>query len=206
MRTAVLFVQNAFHKTLEKGREHNKKWDAVYMAFTTLASAIEVRDETDQINLYSVATQLLESLLQEKTDPVNSLDVFCIRCDSILHGKHPDLIKASLILAVIVIAIASVLTVASLSLGFGILMGFWVTPMAFLSACLAAETTALITVATSLTLGVGAGMLSGILFFKQSPAEKSVHDLVDAVKESCLIDSSLKFDDNAPKDEQNNIN
>ncbi len=177
-----MYCNNKFKIALQA--THKEK--AIYMAFNALEMEIKKLDYMIQLNLYSAATQYLESLIQDPNDSINPLEVFVLRCNSIIDDKHDTIKKTGLALAVIAISLSVVMTGAALGIGIGMLLNLWQTPLMFLASLYAAETASLIVASSSAAAGFGAGLLSQFLFFKEPKIKGALDNCVEAIKESHL--------------------
>jgi hypothetical protein len=186
MSAALMYCNNRFKKALRT----THKTRVIFDAFTALEQEIKKLDSEAQINLYSVATQFLESLVQDPDDSINPLDVFILRCNSIVGDPHESITKIGLALGVIVISVATVMAGAALGIGIGMMMGLWQTPLLFMAALLAAESSSLVVASASVTSGVGAGLISQFLFFKEPKIKSALNNCVEAIKQSNLSDVS----------------
>ncbi|EHL30525.1 hypothetical protein [Legionella drancourtii] len=182
MNAALMYCDNKFKKALTT--IHKNK--AIYEAFEALEMEIKKMDYLTQLNLYSATTQFLESLIHDSNDSINPLEVFVLRCNSIVDDKHDSLKKIGLALGVIAISIAVVMTGAALGIGIGMMLSMWQTPLMFMTALFAAETAPLIVASSSIAQGIGAGLLSQFLFFKEPKIKKALDNCVDAIKQSHL--------------------
>ena len=163
MNSALMYCNSRFNKALSQIETRK----AIYAAFESLEMEIKKLNYMDQINLYSVAEQFLQSLLNDVHDSINPMEVFILRYECIVNVKNETIKKIGLALGVLAIALSVVVFGGSIGLGIGILMGLWQTLVAFMTCLLAAEMPALIVVSTSAALGVAAGFVSGFMFFKE---------------------------------------
>lgn len=184
MSATLTYCNNKFKKALRT----THKTRVIFDAFTVLEQEIKKLDSETQINLYSVATQFLESLMQDPEDSINPLDVFILRCNSIVGDPHETLTKIGLALGVIVISVATVVTGAALGIGIGMIMGLWQTPLVFMAALLAAESSPLMVASASVASGIGASLISQFLFFKEPKIKSALNTCVEAIKQSNLSD------------------
>jgi hypothetical protein len=182
MSAALMYCNNKFKKALQT--THKNK--AIYEAFNALEMEIKKLDYMVQLNLYSAATQYLESIIQDPNDSINPLEVFVLRCNSIIDDKHDTIKKIGLALAVIAISLSVVMTGAALGIGIGILLSLWQTPLMFMTSLFAAETASLIVASSSAVAGFGAGLLSQFLFFKEPEIKGALDNCVEAIKQSHL--------------------
>lgn len=194
MSAALMYCNNKFKKALQT--THKDK--AIYRAFNALEQEIKKLDYMVQLNLYSAATQYLESLIQDPNDSINPLEVFVLRCNSIVDDKHGTIKKIGLALAVIAVSLSVVMTGASLGIGIGILLSLWQTPLMFMTSLFAAETASLIVASSSGVMGFGAGLLSQFLFFKEPKIKGALDNCVEAIKQSQL--STIPFEEGLEDD------
>ncbi|MFT4059290.1 MAG: hypothetical protein QM652_07060 [Legionella sp.] len=191
MSAALSYCQKEFRKSLNNARGKT----TIYDAFEMLEKEIKKLDDMTQLHLYSATTQFLDSLIQEPDDPINPLEVFTLRCQSIL-GEEYEAVKAiGLALAVIAISVAVIATGAALGLGVGVLLGLWQTPLMFLASLMAAEAPALGIAAASSSLGVTVGVFSGWMFFKELSAKTVLNRCIETVKESYLSESEVTINE-----------
>lgn len=186
-KSALAYCQKKYVKSLnglsgKKGKQINE-------SFLVLEQEIKKLDHITQINLYSITTQLLESLINEPHDAINPIDVFNLRCQSILGAKYNTSYYIALGLALIGIACAAIVTGGAIGIGIGILAGLWQTPLICLASLMAFEMPALGVAALSVSLGVGVGVASGFLFFKEPKIVTAKNDCIELVKESYLDDN-----------------
>lgn len=179
---AKMYCHKKFRKSLD-GVVGKKE---VYQSFEALEKEIQKLDLVTQINLYSAVTQFLDSLIQEPTDSINPLEVFNLRCNSILGSKYNANYKIVLGLAVIALSIATVITGGALGIGIGVLYGLWQTPLMFMTSLFAAEAAAVGVAAFSATVGIGVGGLTSYLFFKEPKIKTHLTACIETVKESYL--------------------
>lgn len=167
----------------------NKKLEkTIHDSFASLEREIKNLSYIDQINLYSIAVQLLDSLVHQPNNAVNALEVFNLRCQSII-GTENDLLKTICLgLAALVITIAVLSVSLSIGVGLGMLMGFWQLPSAFVALLATLETSAVVTTATSVGVGLAVSGVITFGIFKPSKITSAVNDCVEAVKESYLSD------------------
>lgn len=181
MNSALMYCHNEFNKAHETIRKNK----AVFEAFEMLGKEIMSLDYIDQINLYSVTTQFLQSLLR-KGDAINPLDVFVLCSYSIVDGKNSRLKTVVMALGIIAISLAVVVLGLSIGFGVGVLLGLWQTPMMFMASLLSTEATPVIVASASITAGIGAGFLSRHLFFREPGIKVALNNCVEAVKQSHL--------------------
>jgi hypothetical protein len=121
MSAALMYCNNKFRKALQITHKNM----VIYKAFNALESEIKKLDYMVQLNLYSAATQYLESLVQDPNDPINPLEVFVLQCNSIVDDKHETIKKIGLALGVIAISISVVMIGVVLGIGIGMLLSLW---------------------------------------------------------------------------------
>ncbi|WP_058532930.1 hypothetical protein [Legionella saoudiensis] len=187
-KSALAYCQKKYLKSLnglnvKKGKQINE-------SFKLLDQEIKNLDPITQINLYSAATQLLDSLINEPNDSINPLDVFHIRCKSILGHKFNASYQLVLGIAVVGIACATLLTGGALCLGLGILSGLWQTPFAFMASLLAFELPAFAATALTSSISLGVAFAAGYSFFKEPTVVTAMNRCVEVIKESYLYDNS----------------
>nr|HAT8715181.1 hypothetical protein [Legionella jordanis] len=185
-KSALTYCQKKYVKSLsglsgKKGKQINE-------SFLVLEQEIKKLDPITQINLYSITTQMIESLINDPHDAINPIDVFNLRCQSILGAKYNTSYYITLGLALIGIACAVLVTGGAIGIGIGILVGLWQTPLICLASLMAFEMPALGVAALSISLGVGVGVASGFLFFKEPKIVTAKNDCIELVKESYLKD------------------
>lgn len=188
MTAALRHCQHQFRQS----HASTKKNQGIYEAFEALEADIAKLSDIEQINLYSASTQFLDSLLK-KQELVNTLEVFTLRCNSII-ASNESARKIGLSLAVLLIAIASFVLLTSIGIGISVLMGVWSAPMMFIAAFLAAETSPVLMVGASAALGIGAGVLAIWGLFRERAIEKSLYNCVEAVKEHHLAANEEFFE------------
>lgn len=181
MTTALMYCQNEFNTAHDQTRKNK----AIFEAFETLKKEIVLLDYIDQISLYSVTTQFLQSLLQTD-DVINPLDVFVLNSNTIVDGKNPTLKTVALVLGILAISLAVVTLGLSIGFGVGLLLGLWQTPMLFMASMLAAEVTPVIVASISSATGIAAGLISRFLFFREPGIKGALNNCVEAVKQSHL--------------------
>lgn len=187
-KSALAYCQKKYVKSLNG--LNGKKGKQINESFLVLEQEIKKLDPIVQINLYSVTTQLLDSLLNESHDSINPLDVFNLRCQSILGAKYNTSYYIVQGLSLIAIACAAFVTGGALGIGIGILSGLWQTPLVYMASLIALELPAFGVAALSASLGVGAGIASGFLFFKEPRIVTAINNCIELVKESYLEDNS----------------
>ncbi|MGC1183154.1 hypothetical protein [Legionella sp.] len=189
MSAALSYCQKKYKKSWNNAS--NKK--TIYDAFERLETEIKKLDEMIQVHLYSAMTQFLDSLIQEPDDPINPLEVFSLRCQSILGYDHESLNKIGLALGVIALSLAVLTTGAALGFGIGVALCLWQTPLMFMTCLLAAEVPAVAVAAASVSAGVGTGILSGWLFFKEPRVKTALSHCIETVKERHLSDKETEI-------------
>lgn len=152
-------------------------------------------DNETQVNLLSVATQFLESLIDDPQDAINPLDVFVLRCNSIVGDSHKPLNTIGLAIGAVVIALAVVASTMALGIGIGMVINLWETPLLFMAALMAAESAPLLVASTSGIAGIGAGLISHYLFFKEPKIKTALNQCVEAVKQSNLTQELIAEND-----------
>jgi hypothetical protein len=181
MNAALMYCNKKFIKSLE----HTRKNKLIYEAFNRLETEIKKLNYIDQINLYSATTQYLDSL-NDENDSINPMEVFIIRCNSIVPMEEETLKTIGLILGVIALSLSVVILGAAIGIGIGMMLGLWQTSLIFMTSLLAAETAPLIVATASVTSGIGMGLTSGFLFFKEPGVKKALNNCIEAVKQSHL--------------------
>ncbi len=187
MSTALMYCNNQFKKALKTAENQ----ELIFKSFVALEQEIKRLDEKTQLNLYSSATQFLESMINDPQDSINPLEVFKRRCDSLVGDEHEVAKKMGLALGVVVIALSLVATGVAAGIGIGLLVGFWESALAFLTSLYALQTASLVVAASSITLGLGGGIISGCSFFKEPKIRIALEECVEAVKQSHLSEISL---------------
>lgn len=182
MKAALMYCDNNFKKALQT--THKNK--AIYKAFNELEMEIKKLDYMVQLNLYSATTQLLDSLINEPNDSINSLDVFVLRCSFIVDDKHETIKKFGLGIAVIAIYLSVAMSGAAVGIGIGMLLSLWQSPLMFMTSLFAAETASIVVASSSVVAGLGAGLLSQYAFFKEPKIKESLDNCVEAIKKSHL--------------------
>lgn len=183
-----MYCNNKYNKAL-KAMYKNK---SIYDEFEMLETEIKKLDYITQLNLYSATTQFLESIIQDPNDSINPLEVFILRCNSIVSDPNETIKKIGLALGVIAISISVVVVGAALGVGIGMLLGLWQTPLLFMASLFAAETAPLIVASSSVTAGLGAGLLSQYLFFREPKIQRALGACVDVIKRSHLSNVQLE--------------
>ncbi|MDP3268075.1 MAG: hypothetical protein Q8M40_03415 [Legionella sp.] len=182
MSTALMYCNNQFKKALKTAENQ----ELIFKSFAALEQEIKRLDEKTQLNLYSSATQFLESMINDPQDSINPLEVFRRRCESLVGDEHEVAKKVGLALGVVVIALSLMATGVAAGLGIGLLVGFWESAFAFLASLYALQTASLSVAASSLTLGLGGGIISACSFFKEPKIKSALENCVEAVKQSHL--------------------
>lgn len=200
MTAALMYCNNEFQKTLELTRKRK----IIHEAFEAFALEIKNLDEMERIHLYSIATQLLEKQLKGEGDLVNALEVFVLRCDSIID-KNGVATQLGLVLGMLVLSIAVFALCAASGIGLGILLGLWETVELFMASLMVTETAALIVASVSSVAGLGTGFLSGFCFFGEPGITKAVSGCVEAVKQNHLFEDT-KDTQNDKETNMNSIN
>lgn len=178
MTAMLMHCHQEFRQLLNETTKH----ELVFDAFSALEESIMTLDVIDQLEWYSAATQVLISLVKNRCDPLNPLDVFKARANFILYGKNPTSRAFGLGLAVVVIGLGTLLLAAAAGLGIGVLLGLWATPVGFIASLLALQTAPLIIAAVSPVIATGVATVSGLLFFKKPAIERAFEDCVEAIK------------------------
>lgn len=183
---ALQYKKNLSNKHLEK---------TIYGSFVKLEEEIKNLNYIDQINLYSIASQLLDSLVKQPNNAINALEVFNLRCQTVVGNENSLLNTICLGLGALVITIA-VLTVSMvIGIGIGMLMGLWQFSSAFLASLVALETPAVVATATSVGLGLAVSGALTYSFFQPSKITSAVNNCVEAVKESYLSEFTCYGED-----------
>lgn len=182
MSAALMYCNKKFRKALNATQETK----GIFDAFNVLEMEINQLDPLVQINVYSAATQFLESLIQDPNDTINPLDVFDLRCRTILESQYNTSYYLVLGLATIGIACATLALGGALGIGIGILSGLWQTPLLYMASLFACELPALGVAALSSSLGVGAGIISGYSFFKEPKIVTAKNHCIDVIKKNYL--------------------
>lgn len=196
MSAALMYCNNKYKKALNTINKNK----SIYDAFEVLETEIKKLDYISQLNLYSAATQFLESIVQEPNDSINPLEVFILRCNSIVSDPNETIKKIGLALGVIAISISMVVAGIALGVGIGMLLGSWQTTSMFMASLLAAETAPLIVASSSVASGVAVGFVSQYLFFKEPKIRRALDTCVDEIKRSHL--SKMSFVER--RDEESN--
>lgn len=178
MTAMLMHCHNEFRQLLNETAKH----ELVFDAFSALEESIMTLDVIDQLEWYSAATQVLTSLVKNRCDPLNPLDVFEARANFILYGKNPTSRAFGLGLAVVVIGLGTLLLAAAAGLGIGVLLGLWATPVGFIASLLALQTAPVVIAAVSPVIALGVATVSGILFFKKPAVEHAFDVCVEAIK------------------------
>lgn len=195
MNVALKYCNNKFIYSLNQIKETK----AIYAAFEALAKEIKKLNTIDQLNMYSVTTQFLDSL-KNKNDSLNPLEVFILRSNSIVDVENETLKTIGLALGIIAISLSVVILSATIGMGIGILLGAWQTSLAFMTALLAVETVPLIVASASVASGIGVGLVSGSSFFKESKVKTALNTCVEAIKQSHLPESHPSEENNTTHD------
>ena len=199
MNAALMYCTNEFQKAL--GQTQRTK--TIHDAFEVLAEEIKKLDYITQINMYSVTTQFLESLLKKETDVINPLDVFMLRLNAIIDEKNSTTKKVVLALGVIAIALSVVILGGAIGFGVGMLLGLWQTPLMFMASLLSAELAPLVTAAASALAGAVSGLASRFLFFREPGVKKAFNHCVDVIKQSHLAALPLSVNEDSMTDNVN---
>lgn len=162
---------------------------AIHDAFTALEEEIKKLRPIDQINLYSVASQFLGNLLCEPNNTINALEVFYLRCQSIVGTEHETLKAICLGLAAVAISLAVLGSCVASGVGIGMLMGIWQFPTAYLTSLLALETPALVVASASAGIAMLVGGGVGFSFFQPAKVNTAINRCIEVVKESHLTES-----------------
>ncbi|MFJ1269984.1 hypothetical protein ACD661_15605 [Legionella lytica] len=194
MSAALMYCNKKFRKALNATHERKD----IYEAFNLLEMEIKQLDHLVQINLYSAATQFIESLIQDPEDTINPLDVFDLRCRTILDSQYNTSYYIVLGLAAIGIACTTLAVGAGLGIGIGILSGLWQTPLIYMTSLMAAELPALGVAALSTTLGMGSGLISGYSFFKEPGVITAKNRCIDVMNTSYLAEPVHEVEQEEP--------
>lgn len=179
-----MYCNKKFRKALNATHERKD----IYEAFNLLEMEIKQLDHLVQINLYSAATQFIESLIQDPEDTINPLDVFDLRCRTILDSQYNTSYYIVLGLAAISIACAAVAVGAALGIGIGVLSGLWQTPLIYMTSLMVGELPALGVAALSTTLGIGTGLISSYSFFKEPGVLTAKNRCIDVMNTNYLAE------------------
>lgn len=173
----------------------------IYKAFEVLEIEIQKLDELTQIHLYAAASDLLRSMIEHPKDSINPLEIFALRCNSILKEKQSLAATLALAIGVIVLSVAVTLTGVAAGLGIGMMLGLWATPMVFFEALLAVNTLPVVIAATSTVAGISSGIAAGLLLFKGSSAQQAVEHCIEEIKKSYLSPDTDIVEDVIPETE-----
>lgn len=180
----LLYCHNKFKKSLANIKER----DLIKKSFVELEREIQKLNPLMQIDLYSATTQFLDSMINEPQDTLNPLEVFHLRCQSILSSNFNAYHKIILGLTAVAISLAAVVLGITAGVCIGVYLGLWQTPLIFMAALTAAELPALLVVSAGTLIGVGASVVSGMMLFKEPKVSLEVRNCIDAVKQSYLMD------------------
>lgn len=168
---------------------------SIHQAFVALEEEIKKLRAIEQINLYSIASQFLDSLLFEPNSTINAMEVFHLRCQSIIGSEHETLKTICLGLAAIAISVAVLSTCIATGVGIGMLMGIWQFPTAYLASILALETPALLVTSVSAGVTMVVGSAVSFSFFQPARITTAVERCIEVVKECHLTDLSIEDED-----------
>ena len=181
MNAALKYCHNKFQKTLT-----TVKTKEIHHSFELLAIEIQKLDTLSQIHLYSATSQFLEQLIKEPQDLVNPLDVFTLRCSSLIDHKYNINQKLIFGLAIVAISLAVLIVSCAAGIGIGVLAGLWATPMLFLNALFSAHLAAITVSAVSSALSIGSAAVSSYFFFKKPQIKTVLSDCINSIKETQL--------------------
>lgn len=182
MSSALLYCTNEY----ERAHQQIRKNKAIFDAFEVLAIEIAKLSHMEQINLYSVTTQFIESLVKQQVDIVNPIDVFILRSNSIINANTSATKVILLALGIVAISLSVIVSGVALGFGAGLLLGLWSAPLACLAAFMAAEPAAIVIVTVSTVVGIATGFLSKLAFFREPPIKKSLDICIEEIKKSYL--------------------
>ena len=194
MSAALMYCNKKFRNALNAIQERKD----IYEAFSLLETQMKQLDYLVQINLYSAATQFMESLIQTPEDSINALDVFDLRCQTILESKYNTSYYLVLGLAAIGLACATLVVGAAMGIGIGILSGLWQTPMLYMAALMAGEAPALGVAALSSILSIGTGILSAYSFFKEPKIITAKNQCIEVINTNYLTEAVPQAEQEEP--------
>jgi hypothetical protein len=184
MNSSVIYSSRKFTKALKK----NEIPQTIRESFVMLEAEIKKLSPVQQIQLFSAASQLLETLQQKGPDSINPLEVFAIQSHAIVGQGNSALKTITLGLAVCAIGLSVIGLGIGLGIGIGMALGLWQSATAFFAFALAFQAVpAAITGASVLSGGI-AGAVSGWMFFKEAKVSASINRCVNTVKESYLME------------------
>ena len=177
MNTAVKYCHNRFQKTLSQIKAKD-----IHTAFARFSLEVQKLDKLTQIHLYSATTQFLDSLINEPKNLINPLEIFTLRCQSIIDHKQ-EKHKVVYSLAVIAIALAGLIMGIGAGIGLGMLTGLWATPLVFFNCLWAAKGAAVAVAAGSGLISLGSACIASFLLFKQPKIKTALTECIETVKE-----------------------
>lgn len=194
MSAALMYCHKKFRKALNTAHERKD----IYEAFHQLELEMKQLDYLVQINLYSAATQFIESLLETPEDSINAVEVFDLRCRTILDSQYNTSYYIVLGLTAIAIACATLAVGGALGVGIGMLSGLWQTPLLYMASLMAYEVPALGVAALSTTLGLGTGLISAYSFFKEPGVVTAKNQCIDVINTQYLAESVPEVEQEEP--------
>lgn len=181
MPAALTYSNKKLKRALD--RAPNK---AIAQAFEVLELEVARLDEITQVHLFSAMSEFLNDLSTEKSDPVNALDVFMLRCQSVLDQKYSTVAhKIGLALAVVGVAVGAALMGMTLGIGIGVLLELWQAPALFFSSLMLYEPMPLLLASASATAGAMAGA-TYYRFFKTPKIQTVFEACIETTKEHYL--------------------
>lgn len=182
-----MYCTNKFKKSHTTTRDNKE----IYASFEALELEIKKLQPIAQINLYSAATQFLLSLSEDPHDAINPLEVFIYRCDSIIGKNDEAGRKIILALGAIALSLSMMALGAALGVGIGMMLGLWNTPLVFMSALLGTQTAPLVVALTSVSAGIGTGLIAQFMFFKEPGIKTALNHCVETIKQSHLSETKV---------------
>lgn len=194
MSAALMYCNKKFRKALNATHERKD----IYEAFNQLELEIKQLDYLVQINLYSAATQFIDSLIHDPEDSINAVEVFDLRCRTMLESKYNTSYYIVFGFAAIGIACATLAVGGALGIGIGILSGLWQTPLLYMASLIACELPALGVAALSTTLGIGTGLISAYSFFKEPGVVTAKNQCIDVINTHYLAEPVPEVEQEVP--------
>ncbi|MFJ1270101.1 hypothetical protein ACD661_16200 [Legionella lytica] len=194
MSAALMYCHKKFRKALNTAHERKD----IYEAFHQLELEMKQLDQLVQINLYSAATQFIESLIEAPEYSINAVEVFDLRCRTILDSQYNTSYYIVLGLSAIVIACATLAIGGALGIGIGMLSGLWQTPLLYMASLMAYEVPAVSVAALSTTLGFGTGLISAYSFFKEPGVVTAKNHCIDVINANYLAEQVVEVGQEEP--------
>jgi hypothetical protein len=183
-------LKSAENQTVNKNLDIDKAIDAIPSECELRKSLVKLKEcisslpYEKRLSVGSEAKALTDRFGKDtNTDMIKNIKLFEVNCLNILAGDHP--IRQAAAKAVAVVAITAFVTVIAAMIGFGVgfAMGAWTGPGAFISGVLGGAAVASTVVKASCAVGLTAGALSLVGFYKASSAEKAVREVAASAKE-----------------------